>query len=243
MVSSKSFFKPHHFTKQADGWLCNVCNSSNGDQAAHMNIHAALRHERESAQHARNADESEMWWNPSSHDPAVWDAPLVEDPPLSREELQMREHQYHVERVSDIVPYWIKCVDAAAKGEELRLEPFLNTLEDHPQSWMTSDDPWGIGSGGWGVSSDAVRWGVHPDAKSMSSSARGSGTHTGSRTVSNSDSPVGRGETYAFVENIARQEAADAERKRRMHKFFEMPTHEKVKKIDEIVRYLHSASV
>lgn len=166
-----------------------------------------------------------MWWNPSSHDPAIWHAPLEEDPPLSREELQMRENQYHVERVADIVPYWIKCVDAAAKGEELRLEPFLNTLEDASHSWIPSDDPWVMGSGGWGDSGDAVRWGVHPDVESVSSSAHYSKTHTGSRTISTSDDPATRAEfpnAYAFVENIARQEAADAERKRRMHKFFEV---------------------
>ncbi|KAJ7783645.1 hypothetical protein DFH07DRAFT_195672 [Mycena maculata] len=244
MVSPKSFVKPH----QADGWFCNICNPSsfNGDQAAHMNIHAALRHERESAQHARNVQESEMWWNPSSHDPAVWNAPLDEEPLLTKEEVQMREHQDHVERVSELVPYWIKCVDAAAKGEELRLEPFLNTLKDVSHSWsrIHVDNPWAMGSGAWGNGGDADRWGVHPDAKSMSSSAHGSKMNTGTRTISSSGSVVENPQNaYAFVEDIARQQAADAERKRRMHKFFQMPTHEKVKKIDEIVRYLQSASV
>ncbi|KAJ7092590.1 hypothetical protein C8R44DRAFT_646838 [Mycena epipterygia] len=201
-----------------------------------------------------------MWWAPSTQDPAIWHAPLEEDPPLTREELQMREHQYHVERVADIVPYWIKCVNAAANGEELRLEPFLNTLQDVSQSWMTSDNPWAqaTGSRTWGDGGDAGRWGVHPDAKPMSWSGRdGSKTHTGSLTTSGQETgrvenPLNRRSrnigdnhktAYAFVEDVARHEAADAERKRRMHVFFEMPTHEKVKKIDEIVRYLQSASV
>ncbi|KAJ6621604.1 secretory pathway protein Sec39-domain-containing protein [Mycena sp. CBHHK59/15] len=250
--ATRVFSKGIDFTKDTDGWLCNVCNSS-GDHTAHMNIHAALRHERNSAQHARNVSDSEMWWNPSSQDPAAWDAPLEEDPPLTREELQIREHQYHVGRVADIVPYWIKCVNAAANGEELRLEPFLETLQDAPQSWMNTDNPWAYARcGDWGGSRDAGRWGVHPDAKSLSS-ARGSRTQTRSRTISTGaptmgetkdrkgtarNAPASKGDTYAFVEDIARQEAADAERKRKMHMFFDMPTHEKVKKIDEIVRCL-----
>ncbi|KAJ7125712.1 hypothetical protein C8R43DRAFT_1030121 [Mycena crocata] len=236
-----NFAKPHHFTKDADGWLCNVCNPSNGDHAPHMTIHAAIRHERESAQHARNVQESEMWWNPPTQDPAIWEAPIEEDPPLTREELQRLEHQYHVERVADIVPYWIKCVNAAANGEELRLEPFLNSLQDVPQSWMASDKPWAQATGpaAWGDhGGDADRWGV--DVKSMSSSAHGSATHTGSRTIASTPE-----NDHAFVENFARQEglAADADRKRKMHMFFKMPTHEKIKKIDEIVRYLQTASV
>jgi len=252
MVSRKSFENPNHFTKEADGWVCNICNPSSGDRA-HMNIHAAIRHERNSAQHARNVQESNMWWNPpnedaaiswlpSSQDAAIWNAPLEEDPPLTKEELQMREHQMHVERVADIVPYWIKCVNAAANGEELRLEPFLNTLHDVSDTWMPAANPWAqaTGSGAWDYRGDPNRWGVHPDAKSMSSAAHGSKSQTGSRTIASSVPAAG----YAFVENIARQESVtDADRKRRMHMFFEMPTQEKVKKIDEIVRYLQSASV
>ncbi|KAJ7492748.1 hypothetical protein FB451DRAFT_548422 [Mycena latifolia] len=219
------------------------------------------RHFANSAQHARNVEPAlDAWWNPSTQDPD-WNAPLEEDPPLTKDELQIREHQYHVERVADIVPYWIKCVDAAAKGEELRLEPFLNTLKDASQSWMTSDNPWAqaSGSGAWGNSGDAGRWGVHPDMRSVSSSGRGSSIRTGTCTAATGGSATGRVEkrksgrsrysvdhqkaAYAFVEDIARHEAADAERKRRMHMFFEMPTHEKVQKIAEIVRCLQSASV
>ncbi|KAJ7103662.1 hypothetical protein B0H15DRAFT_813121 [Mycena belliarum] len=209
---------------------------------------------------AHNDEESGAWWD-TNHNPD-WNAPLEEDPPLTRDELQMREHQYHVERVADIVPYWIKCVEAAAKGEELRLEPFLNSLKDASQSWMTSDNPWALtsGPGAWGDTGDADRWGVHPDKGTISSS-RGSNTQAGtrSRTAATGGSATGRAPdkrkgrrartnmdhqktAYAFVEDIARQEAADAQRKRRMHKFYEMSTEEKVQKITEIVRYLRSGS-
>ncbi len=116
----------------------------------------------------------------------------------------------------------IKCVNAAANGEELRLEPFLNTLHDVSDSWMNPANPWAqaTGSGAWDVRGDHPhRWGVHPDAKSMSSSAHGSKSQTGSRTIASSVPATG----YAFVENIARQESVtDADRKRRMHMFFEV---------------------
>lgn len=138
---------------------------------------------------------------------------------MTKDELQIREHQYHVERVAELVPYWIKCVDAAANGEDMRLEPFLNSLRDVSDSWMTSiANPWGPGPGTWDERGDEKRWGVHPDARSMASSQSGNGSRsrTGSPSIT-SDAPTG----YAFVENIARQgSVTDADRKRRMHMFF-----------------------
>jgi hypothetical protein len=56
--------------------VCNICNPASGDPI-HMSIHAALRHEQKSAQHARNKESDTMWWNPiSGEDAAVWNAPL-----------------------------------------------------------------------------------------------------------------------------------------------------------------------
>ncbi|KAF8213180.1 hypothetical protein K438DRAFT_1080540 [Mycena galopus ATCC 62051] len=232
-MAPKSLAFPHHFTKERGGWVCNICN----DRTRMNNIHAALRHERNS-EHARNVQESNMWWNPGAGETQDWNAPLEEEPPLTKEELQMREHQFHVERIADIVPYWIKCVNAAADGEELRLEPFLNSLQDVSDSWMTSiPNPWGqaTGAGAWDNRGGETRWGVHPI-----SSGHGSRSRTGPPSVAIDTPATG----YAFVENIARQECVtDADRKWRMHTFFEMPTQEKVKKIDELVRYLQSASV
>ncbi|KAK7064332.1 hypothetical protein R3P38DRAFT_38355 [Favolaschia claudopus] len=233
-MASKSFASPEHFTQKTGRWSCNLCKPTNHDPA-HMNFRTALQHERNSVQHAQNVREANTWWNPMGEDAAVWNAPLEEDPPLTKQEIQMREHQYHVERVADIVPYWIKCVDAAAKGQELRLEPFLNSLYNASDSWATSNDSWGpapeLGweaGGGWG-----------PDvAKSNGSSGFGSRWRTGS--VASEESPT---TGYAFVENFARQESVtDVDRKHRLHKFFDMPTDEKVKKIDEIVRYLRESA-
>ncbi|KAJ7169752.1 hypothetical protein C8R46DRAFT_1089887 [Mycena filopes] len=247
MVSRK-LSSPQHFTHETNGWTCNVCSPRENGHPI-MTIRAAIRHEA-SPQHTQLVQESTMCWNPTgednaiswlpaSQDAAVWNAPLEEDPPITKEELHMREHQYHVERVADIVPYWIKMVEAAANGEEeLRLEPFLNTLPP-TNPWAQgaqATDSWGDRGGG-----DIGRWGVYPSAaKSASSgSAHGFRTNTGSLTAASSVPATG----HAFVENIARQELVTVDRKRRMHMFFEMPTQEKVKKIDEIVRYLQSTSV
>ncbi|PBK89195.1 hypothetical protein ARMGADRAFT_1083741 [Armillaria gallica] len=46
--------------------------------------------------------------------------------------------------------------------------------------------------------------------------------------------------SYAFVEDIARQEGANAERRGKMHDFFEMPTDKKVQRIDELIRSLQT---
>jgi len=46
------------------------------------------------------------------------------------------------------------------------------------------------------------------------------------------------GDSWSFVEEVARQEEASFERRRSMHEFYAMPTQEKVKKIQEVVEYL-----
>lgn len=246
-----------------------------------MNTSTAQRHELHSVDHTRNVAESEMWWNPLAQDAAAWNTPIAEDPPLTIKEMKMRENRMHVDHVQDMVPFWIRGVEAAEKGEVLRLEHFLETLQEASDAWQrcNSENPWlhansdqGWGEEGWGrwdnVKADA--W----DIKSTSSAI-------GSRIRSDSNSQVRqksgrqRGQmklrrdrninyrekesftnAFDFVEYIARQRSADEEQKRQMHIFFDvcqiagspnswltdifqMPTHEKVKKIDEVVRCLH----
>jgi hypothetical protein len=109
-----------------------------------MNTRAAQHHERHSAEHARNVAELEMqWWNPPAQDEAIWNAPIVEDPPLTIEEMKARESRMHVDLVRDMVPFWIKGVEAAEKGEVLRLEHFLETLQEASDAWLhsTSETP------------------------------------------------------------------------------------------------------
>lgn len=215
-----------------------------------MSTRAAQNHERHSVEHARNVTESEMWWNPPAPDPAAWNAPMIEDPPLTIEEMKIRENQLHVDHVQDMVPFWIRGVEAAEKGEVLRLEQFLETLQAASDAWLNagSDNPWvetnpnqGWGDDAWGAQGHTNRgwdaenekadgwcftlgadaWGV--DVRSLSS-ADGSinrvdtpGIRRWQRRRENKKTPKN---AYDFVEEVARQEAVDEERKRRMHTFF-----------------------
>lgn len=134
-------------------------------------------------------------WMLCEPDPAAWDEPQKGASELTKEEVKIRECQMRVDLVRDMVPFWIRGVEAAERGEVLRLEEFLETLE-------TSG--WGecVGNDGWGKSSCK-------DGKKRKKSRRRKGRQ-------------GRTEGYEFVEDVARQEAADEGRKQRMHSFFEV---------------------
>jgi hypothetical protein len=217
-----------------------------------MGTHAAQHHERHSAEHARNVAESEMSWNPPAPDAAAWNAPIVEDPALTIGEMKMRESRMHVDHVQDMVPFWIRGVEAAEKGEVLRLEQFLETLQAASDAWLNvaSGDPWTQvdqewGDDAWGIQGDKIQewdttnekadgwdftlgadaWGV--DTKSISSvhgairmGALGEWQRQqgqGKKFARKKQSPK---DAYNFVEEVARQQAVDDERKRQMHSFF-----------------------
>ena len=122
-----------------------------------MDIRAAKRHESHSTEHARNVAEVEMWWNPPGPDVAAWNTPIREDPPSTIEEMRMRESQTHVDHVRDMVPFWIKGVEAAEKGEVLRLEHYLETLQEASDTWLRSapEASWmhAKSGQGWGLES------------------------------------------------------------------------------------------
>ena len=253
-----------------------------------MNTRVAQHHERHSAEHARNTAELEIWWNPPAPDAAAWNAPIAEDPPLTIEEMKLRESRMHVDHVQDMVPFWIRGVKAAEKGEVLRLEHFLETLQEASDAWRhsTSQTPWmntiseqGWGQwskdwgrvDGWDTNAQVDAWGT-----TSTSSANGSRIRSESafevrrrrqkggwhrrRMKSEKDRSIQKksfSNAFDFVEHVARQRSADEEQKRRMHTFFDvrqiahiphsclmnvfqMPTHEKIKKIDEVIRCLHA---
>jgi hypothetical protein len=269
-------------------WFCNICTPPSNGHVEYMSIQAAQHHERHSAEHTkhvRDTAEMEMWWNPPAQDAAAWTAPIVEDPPLTIEEMKMRESRMRVDQVQDMVPFWIKGVEAAAKGEVLRLEQFLETLQEASDTWLnsTSDIPWmhadpeqGWGEewgklDGWNVDS-LDKWAAR-SPPSMNGSSVGSDSRVRRRPVksgrqrremgSQRNRSISRkrdsfATTFDFVEHVARQQSADEERKQRMHTFFDvrqsyqstdscltnvfqMPTDEKLEKIDEVIRYLHAS--
>ncbi|KAF8078761.1 hypothetical protein FPV67DRAFT_77041 [Lyophyllum atratum] len=249
----EKFANPEHFTQSGslDEWFCNICTKPSSKHVDYMTLRAAQHHERHSAEHGQNvtAAELQMWGN--TPDPTDWTAPLKHDRALTAEEVKMRESRAHVDLVQDMVQFWIRGVEAAERGEVLRLEQFLETLQEASDSWVGAnawandpvkwgngwaaeapDDGWGaVNSGEWGVGNGSMGRIESSGEKRRQGTieAKGSGRKGRQHNQSNA---------YEFVEDVARQEAADEERKRRMHHFFKMPTDEKVKKIDEVIRDL-----
>jgi hypothetical protein len=194
------------------------------------------------------------------------------------DELKARTRQVHVDQVRDMVPFWRKAVEAAEKGEVLRLEDFLEKLASQDRWGIPGlDDPWGPSIGPWpadhpwgAAAVEAVEadpwgkvdddpwgkvadWGgdedstlsIHADRtvsdrKWNRGWGKNSGKAKGRKNRSRGDDKAQHQDPYMFVENIARQQSVNAERKRRMHDFFEMPTQDKVQKIQELGRYLHT---
>ena len=210
-----------------------------------MTLQEALSHERDSLDHARNVDDREMWDPPQGS----WD-PLEEDPQLTTAELKERTRQVHVDQVRDMVPFWIQGVAAAEKGETHRLEEFLDTLAAQDR-WGISgiDDPWGPSIGPWPadhpwgevvpkvgnirnepeptrwgkVSGDPWGWGAGvASTESVHVDNKKGGHQRNKEEPKGLKGKKGRRDAFTFVEDIARKQAANAERKRKMHDFYEV---------------------
>ncbi|KAG5647602.1 hypothetical protein DXG03_008955 [Asterophora parasitica] len=237
---------------QSDGlgeWLCKACTPLHKGRVNYMTLRAAQHHERHSTEHARNILEAERrMWTLSSGDPEGWAMPSKEDPPLTKEQIRLRESRLHVDMVQDMVPFWIRGMEAAEKGEVLRLEDFLDTLQEASDSWAQSDG-WGLqaaeewengwgqnteGPDGWGSANGEGWSGEMASKRDKSGPNRIEAADLGWKTQRsergqqrNMQHNRSYSKAYYFVEDVARQEAADEERRRRMHNFFEMPTEEK----------------
>jgi hypothetical protein len=237
-----------------------------------------MDHEQNSEDHARNVSDCEIW-NSESRDSWVM---REDDTPLTLDKLKARTLQVHVDQVRDMVPFWMKGVQAAEKGEVLRLEDFLEKLAsedrwgvadvgdpwgpsigpwpaDHPwgaavpggreDPWNKDEEnpwgkdeenPWGkVVEGPWGTVDDpwgkVANWAVDEDSTLSMHAGRSVSHHREDRRRHKN---VGKGKSrkhltqgherrslqdpHVFVEDIARQQAVDAERKRRMHDFYEV---------------------
>lgn len=212
-----------------------------------MALQEALSHERDSLDHARNVDDREMWGPPQGS----W-VMLEEDPQLTMAELKERTRQVHVDQVRDMVPFWIQGVIAAEKGESHKLEEFLDTLAAQDRWGISGiDDPWGPSIGPWPADhpwGEVVPkvWNISNEPQPTSlkkapSDPWGCGAevaftesaHVGHRKGNhqhNKEGTKGKGlkgkkgrrDAFTFVEDIAHKQAANAERKRKMHDFYEV---------------------
>ncbi|KAK1228624.1 hypothetical protein PQX77_008218 [Marasmius sp. AFHP31] len=225
-----------------------------------MNPHQALKHE-SSPEHAKNAAMNEPNWGPLECNwDGGWAQPIEDDPPLSKEAMKDREHRYFADQVDDLVPFWIRSVKAAEHGEVLKLSDFLESLEDRniwpprvPNPWRNPEAQSVIGGKGgsrndWNPDWDmALGWESHSAGQSdvswggneRSGFKKGIGRYESKKDESWSKLRERMG--HDFVEDIAVQEAADDSRKHEMHLFFELPTAEKVKRIDDLIRSLQQS--
>jgi hypothetical protein len=206
-----------------------------------------MRHEL-TPEHARNVSDYESWHPPADH--SGWEA--SEDRRLTVEELKVREKQTRVDHVRHMVPWWVRAVEAAGRGEEMRMEEFLDTI-NKGDGWgpdgLIWGDEWGVvpdavngndwANDTWGAAGDggewskpAADWAMSGSASSLNARRTPTASSLGARRRHNHAKRKGKTrdvdidgrhhDSYRFVEEIAKQEAADAERKRRMHKFFKV---------------------
>ena len=123
-----------------DSWICNVCTHDAIDSPS-MTAQAAMDHERteEHLSHSLNHHDHR------SHAP--WE--LFEHSALTYEGLKVREQRWQIDHVRDIVPWWVRAVEAAERGESWKMEDLLASIPDDPWgSGGDDEDPWG---GGWGT--------------------------------------------------------------------------------------------
>ncbi|KAG7099053.1 hypothetical protein E1B28_000928 [Marasmius oreades] len=264
MALTPTFQNPYHFARhRSNKWTCNICSS-----LTQMNPTQALGHEA-SLEHANNAamDDSNWWGVPDSNWHKSWDidaVPIVDHAPLSKEAMKDREHRYFADQVDDLIPFWLRSVKAAERGEVLKLTDFLDSLEDRDIWPPRVPNPWRFPEaqsfvGGKARSKD--NWA--PDQESVHDCWRGWGSHSGykSNTSWGSDERNGfsvKGKEvrnhrmkwgprismengHDFVEEIAVQKAVNDARKHEMHIFYELPTPEKIKRIQDLIRSLRGS--
>lgn len=186
---------------------------------------------------------------------------------LTSERLQQWGMHMHVDHVFDLVPFWRRAVDAAERGEELRLEEFLEKMEGDG-GWAIASEVWNMLADGQGKSSRKAAsditpmdkqdkgWGIVEDWAMHDSDGRSDTREwdlaknvanewnvgeTGGDITEQAPPPHWAGDdSHNFVDSVARQEAASEERRRQMHKFFQMPTEQKVREIQEIIKFLRA---
>ncbi|KAI0257664.1 hypothetical protein BJV78DRAFT_1164220 [Lactifluus subvellereus] len=241
------FKHPDNFTDVGNGkWLCDIC------KADAMTVKQAVIHEG-SAQHSSKADvcglqgTSSTGQNPTSGILAS---------------LRMAEQgrNYWMDWSPNLVSFWRRGLEAAERGEEAEsMHEFLDKLE-RGLAEQSRQVQWGnspIEVDGWGWGAPAEDWTPTPDAwasergkppvagvpshvRHLRRRREGSSSFTSMHregTVFDSNN-AHDDEAAAFVENFLQCHTADARHRERMRIFYAMPTDQKVRKIEEVIRDL-----
>ncbi|KAF5385450.1 hypothetical protein D9757_005409 [Collybiopsis confluens] len=219
--ATSAFISPSHFEYIGrNKWRCTLCRRKE------MSLGDAVGHELECEEHGVPAS--------AEHAPAWDDAGTSAEAWLSPGPIAAA-HQVH-----DIVPFWIRGIEAAERGQVLRFEDFLNTFQADPDPWPPRRfTAWAQADrhshyGRHFVNSGHPLW----DAEARNWASPPS-TGTGKRTSNQSMMPA----PHSLVELIASQNALSENRKKEMHSFIELSTAEKIKKIDGLICSLRSSQI
>jgi len=233
-----------NFTDVGNGkWLCNIC------KAEVMTIKQAVTHE-DSAQHSSRADAYGLQATSSAARKPTSDI-------LSSLRRAEQERSHWTDLSPNLVSFWRRGLVAAERGEEAEsTHEFLDKLEEELD--QSSQCRWGsspVADDGWGWGTPAEDWTPAPDVwasawgtpvaqvptkvQQVHHRREGSSSITSMHqegTIPDHDD--NEDDAASFVENFLQHNAVDARRRERMRVFYEMPTEQKVRKIQEVIRDL-----
>jgi len=226
-------------------WYCNVCTSPQLARQNGLSPKAAMKHEK-GGTHVKAARDQVESWKPQPELRAWLQVPDYDDLFERR-----AEDMQHVDSLKDLIPFWQRQVEAAERGEELRLEAFLDALYEGKAKdpWNTNwdiqapgwavdtgqeRDPWEAGGHGWAV--DAA------EVDRSSDTAHGHGSDDEASHDEHEHDLGGGGaadqDAFTFVESVARMKYISGDRKRDLHDFYKSPTNVKVTRIRELISAL-----
>ncbi|KAI0307703.1 hypothetical protein B0F90DRAFT_50917 [Multifurca ochricompacta] len=235
-----------HFVNVGNGkWLCNIC------KADAMTVKQAIIHET-SAQHSSKAEVCNIQTSSVRQNP-------TSDISLSLR-IAEQERSHWRDWSPSLVCFWRRGLEAAERGEEAEpMHEFLDRLEEELAE-KGIQDRWGTSPvDGWGWGTPAEDWTPAPDVWASSwnkpiAKVPSSVKHVRRRREDSSITSVHRegnafdrndahqddngGNDAAFVEDFLQCHAVDARRGERMRMFYDMPTDQKIRKIQEIIRDL-----
>lgn len=165
------------------------------------------------------------------------------------------QERYHWTDLSpNLVSFWRRGLAAAERGEEAEsMHDFLDKLEEE---LAEQSSHWGVEEDGWGWGAPAEDWTPTPDVwesgwgkpvvdvptkvKKVHRRREGSSItsmHREGTIFDQGDAHNDENEddTTSFVEKYLQRHAVDARRSERMRIFYEMPTEQKIRKIQEVI--------
>lgn len=234
--------RQENFTHVGNGkWLCNIC------KADVMTIKQAVTHE-SSTQHSSRAEAHGVQATSSAVRKPTSDI-------LSSLRRAEEGRSHWMDLTPNLISFWRRGLVAAERGEEAEsMHEFLDKLEEELRS---SQGQWGsspVEDVGWGWGSPAEDWTPAPDVwasvwgtpaaqvpqqlhhrregSSSNTSMRQEGTipeRNGAHVDDNED------DATSFVENFLQHHSVNAHQRERMRVFYEMPTEQKIRKIQEVI--------